>query len=614
MARQIEEFAIWRPNYGGETVNVYVAGTTTLANLWLDEAATQAASNPQVLLDYEVDDIHYGRFQAPVYVEGAYELDIVGLHRTGIQREPITSLDGEDASKAIASIPGVSHTKELEDWLAQEVWAEAYGDFGGSASDNSDLINTATGAAGGRVVKLPAGTIAITLLTLPEDVILEGQGEGVTILQSSVAGTVITLNNGSGLAGLTLDGINKVGGSRGIYGDQRERCSLRDVRVKRFETGIKWDGGVRHRYRDLIIEDCSKLMDLVSGNAFTDMIWLGGELTLAVLEGIRWETSDTENVARLNFLNLYAHDNAGDTLIARGGRSIIFSNPDFRDNTKHMIIQGWPSTLRAFYVEGGQFLNGEIDFIDDIPDIRFRGTHFTQHTWNLDVFVKQPLRLVDCEEASDTVVTGNGVWIRREPASRRGQARVVVSDATPVPIWTLTLQPGQVITAMAEIVGRSLDSQEIWGYVKGAIANKPASQLPYDNVVASFTVGQIVTGSNNGATGLIVADTGGDTLHLIKITGTFGNDETITDPLGGEAQVNGGLNNQALVLRSPTVTGRNIAVHTSGSTVEPFAFESDAAVAGEFIAASSTLELHVHSKAGIDVEWFADVWATVTED
>lgn len=65
--------------------------------------------------------------------------------------------------------------------------------------------------------------------------------------------------------------------------------------------------------------------------------------------------------------------------------------------------------------------------------------------------------------------------------------------------------------------------------------------LPYDAQSANFTAGQVVTGGTSGATGTIVADTdaGTDgTLKLIDITGTFTDDETITDPLGGSADVN----------------------------------------------------------------------------
>lgn len=65
--------------------------------------------------------------------------------------------------------------------------------------------------------------------------------------------------------------------------------------------------------------------------------------------------------------------------------------------------------------------------------------------------------------------------------------------------------------------------------------------LPFDAQTANFTPGQVVTGGTSGATATIATqtDNGTDgTLKLIDITGTFTDNETITDPLGGSASVN----------------------------------------------------------------------------
>lgn len=65
--------------------------------------------------------------------------------------------------------------------------------------------------------------------------------------------------------------------------------------------------------------------------------------------------------------------------------------------------------------------------------------------------------------------------------------------------------------------------------------------LPYDNQTADFTVGQVVTGAQSGATGTIAADadqgTAG-TLTLTGVDGHFEDNEDITDPLGGAAKAN----------------------------------------------------------------------------
>ncbi len=66
--------------------------------------------------------------------------------------------------------------------------------------------------------------------------------------------------------------------------------------------------------------------------------------------------------------------------------------------------------------------------------------------------------------------------------------------------------------------------------------------LSYDAQSANFTVGLVVTGGTSGAKGTIVADTDGGatgTLRLSGVTGTFQNDEALTDSGTGAATVNG---------------------------------------------------------------------------
>lgn len=73
---------------------------------------------------------------------------------------------------------------------------------------------------------------------------------------------------------------------------------------------------------------------------------------------------------------------------------------------------------------------------------------------------------------------------------------------------------------------------------------KICADLNYDNQTGNFTVGETVTGQTSGATATIHYDkddgtTG--TLTLKNIQGTFQDNETITDPLGGSALVNGNI-------------------------------------------------------------------------
>lgn len=66
--------------------------------------------------------------------------------------------------------------------------------------------------------------------------------------------------------------------------------------------------------------------------------------------------------------------------------------------------------------------------------------------------------------------------------------------------------------------------------------------LKYDGQTGNFTVAQVITGGTSGATATIVSDSDSvtsGTLTLSGITGTFVDNETITDPVTGSALVNG---------------------------------------------------------------------------
>lgn len=96
--------------------------------------------------------------------------------------------------------------------------------------------------------------------------------------------------------------------------------------------------------------------------------------------------------------------------------------------------------------------------------------------------------------------------------------------------------------------------------------------LLYDAEVGAFTVGQIVTGQTSEATAKIMAisDWGGEAgLILGAVTGTFQNNEQITDPVTGDATVNGTLGNIRMAYNSevggPFEVGETITGGTSGA-------------------------------------------------
>lgn len=81
----------------------------------------------------------------------------------------------------------------------------------------------------------------------------------------------------------------------------------------------------------------------------------------------------------------------------------------------------------------------------------------------------------------------------------------------------------------------------------------PYDSLAFDAQTANFTVGQTLTGSTSGATATIISvvDSGTTgTITMTTLTGTFVDNELITDPLGGSATANGGIANKSGIWRT----------------------------------------------------------------
>jgi len=109
---------------------------------------------------------------------------------------------------------------------------------------------------------------------------------------------------------------------------------------------------------------------------------------------------------------------------------------------------------------------------------------------------------------------------------------------------------GALDRAVAELVG----SMRVWWLVPASATftinpstenfsvNAIAQTLNYDAETTAFTIGETLTGGGSGATGTIVnvvdAGTTGS-LELVAISGTFQDDEAITDGAGGAAVANG---------------------------------------------------------------------------
>jgi len=93
--------------------------------------------------------------------------------------------------------------------------------------------------------------------------------------------------------------------------------------------------------------------------------------------------------------------------------------------------------------------------------------------------------------------------------------------------------------SIAQVAGRNSSVgnvfEDIWD--AGVLSN-----LAYDAQSANFTSGLVLTGGTSAATAIIVTDVDAGTtgtLTIRKISGTFQNDETITDSSTGSATSNG---------------------------------------------------------------------------
>jgi hypothetical protein len=74
------------------------------------------------------------------------------------------------------------------------------------------------------------------------------------------------------------------------------------------------------------------------------------------------------------------------------------------------------------------------------------------------------------------------------------------------------------------------------------ITDSDIRTLSYDNGTGAFSVGLVVTGGTSSATGTVIrvdGTTASGTLYLKNVTGTFQNNETLTDADTGDAQANG---------------------------------------------------------------------------
>ena len=127
-----------------------------------------------------------------------------------------------------------------------------------------------------------------------------------------------------------------------------------------------------------------------------------------------------------------------------------------------------------------------------------------------------------------------------------GTLQCYVYDATvadwvrlPAADFTVTLTTQHQAFEAIEVVSPRA-SRIIW--CPTSVTTDTTNLLNYDTQTGNFTAGQVITGGTSGATATIVRDVDSGTagvLALGAITGTFQDNELITDPITGSALVNG---------------------------------------------------------------------------
>lgn len=621
MAYRVGYFDLWQAGYGNASVAIYVAGTQTLASVFTDEALTVAAANPQTLLARDVDGVSYGKWAAPLYTSQAIELTVNSTDETGILRNPLTTLDAQDASKATAKAAGASVAIELEDHFARFVHVEDYGVFlptsnpGASSATNAATLAAAiaaASAAGGGRVLLPAGTFLYTSLTQPANVVLRGKGRGVTILQSTTADKVITLSGDrAGFEALTLDGVSKQSGSIGVYAKARAEIVFDDVEIKRFDVGLKAVGGRRFDWWNLYIENCVTGVQLrgdndagggADGDECRNNHWQGGRVQNCTTVGVELLYVD-KKIFHNTFADVGFENNTGTALKVTGARYTRLPGCWFTGNTVNWAISDGSDTSKVeentvvgFRMEGGHISGGTLTFTGTVQDVVLDAVElFNAATPTLNL-CKNNIVTVGCTEDTTVVIAGADAikWMRTVPNQGDAPGAFVVTvDATATEAWQCQLEPGEVAQIRAQVVAvrRNGNERAVYHIARGA--ERQGSTLAYDSQTANFTVGQLLTGGTSGAKARIIADSDSGatgTLTLKDITKEFVNGETITDGAGGSARANGTLAHQNAALLGAT-TSLQAAV------------ESDAAWDADFGVSSGRVRVMVTGAAAKTIEW-----------
>lgn len=616
--QRIAEFDTWRPGYGDAVVSIFIANTTTLADIYTDEALTTPASNPQTLASQTIGDITYGKFSVPLYTGESYYTETDSTDQTGIVRAPITTLSGEDAGNAEVTPEGASVPHDLDEHLARVVWAEDHGVINTVSATNTATITAAIGVAaaqGGGVVLLPDNpSIPFNQITISPGVVVEGRGRvgSPTLLQSQVADNVITLGgDGAGLRNLVLDGASKVAGSTAVYSKAKDETVFDNVLIKRFETGLHQIGGRRANWKELYIDDCTngaKLhgnLDTSGGDEWRDNQWIGGVVSNCTTLGVELSYEDmgvTSNKIAVGF-----EDNTGTAVKINGARHTDLVGSHFSGNTVNLEVLDddlttvTDNTVVGLTLGGGEMSGGSVSLDGLCQDVLFDRMAISDVDFTL-TNVLSNIVWRDCIEDALVTLAGNGTRVVRQNTvlGNSPGSSVTTTDGVALKAWEHSLEPGQKAWFEAKIVGVQRNGIDYGFYHISRAAHRPGSTLAYDAQTANFTVGGVLTGATSGATARITADADGGltgTLTLKDIVGAFIDNEIITDSTGS-ATANGTLSHQNAAL-----LGSTVVISTAVETV--------AGYGADFAVAAGNVEVQVTGDTGDTIDWVCHVEVVV---
>lgn len=620
---RISDFDTWRPGYGADTVAILKAGTEELADVFLDEALTIAAPNPQFLLQKTDATISYGKFAAPIYTGQAFRLRIQSIDQTGVTRPTISTLSSEDASGATVVVEGGSVASPLGEILGRIVDVRDFGDFKETgSSDASSSTNTASllsaigavAATGGGFVQVPGGNYQVNGFAVPEGVIVRGRDRDGTTLQSTLAGIIATIGGDSaGFARLTLDGVSQVAQSVGISAIGIDTPILDDVRVRRFEEGIRTKGCNNHDFGDVVVSDCKRGANVrgdldaagTQQGGPSSQIRMTGRVELCSEYGLNIEYEDAV-VEGVDVSNLLFTTNTGIAMRVRGAHLIGLTHTRFEDNTVNLDIdddspdQG-DNLVRGFKTDHVVFEGGEIKLKGNLEDVIFERTDFRGNKITLTT-PRHSVLALDCTEDFEVELAGTtSAWLRKR-STNSGSASGTTTGDVLTKAWALTMDPGQRVYLVGIAIGRGRNNNNTGFYHVAVSAERPPATLAYDTQTQNFTLGQILTGQTSKAVGRIVADTDGGatgTLRLTDVVGTFLDDEIIKDGSTGSATANG------------TTTFSDAVLVGSVTPLRP-AQEIVTGWDATFRAVGPQIEFAVLGAAGQLVEWTVDVQVVTT--